>query len=148
VDFLHGFKLNPTDEVNQRLEALGSARIKSGTTLAQFLRRPELSFHHLTLLASELVETPPQIALQAEVEIKYSGYVRRQLEGVERFKKLEEARLPIDLDYGAIHGLSHEVREKLAHFRPRSLGQAARISGITPAAVSLLSIYLKKQKLA
>ena len=88
------------------------------------------------------------MSLHAELQIKYTGYIQRQLEGVSRFKKMEDVRLPDDMDYSTINGLSREVREKLTAIRPRSLGQAYRIPGITPAAVSLLSVYLKKQKLA
>ena len=100
------------------------------------------------MLAPELASVPSALGLQVEVEIKYSGYVERQLEGVERFRKMERVRLLDDLDYSTIQGLSREVREKLTRIRPRSLGQAARISGITPAAISLLSVYLKKKKIA
>jgi len=82
--------------------------------------------------------------LQAEVEIKYAGYIDRQTEMVERFKKIENVHLPEDLDYSEITGLSREVREKLSNLRPRSLGQASRIAGITPAAISLLSIHLRR----
>ena len=145
---MHGFRLNPTADVNQKLESMESAQLKNNITLAQLLRRPEISFHNLALFSPELAQISHSIALQAEVEIKYSGYVQRQLEGVKRFRKMEETRLPASIDYGAIQGLSREASEKLARFRPRSLGQAARISGMTPAAISLLSIYLKKQKLA
>ena len=88
------------------------------------------------------------VQTQAEIQIKYEGYVNRQIEMVERFHKVENLKLPDDIDYLNISGLSKEVREKLIRIRPRSLGQASRISGITPAAISLLSIYLKKRKSA
>jgi tRNA uridine 5-carboxymethylaminomethyl modification enzyme len=88
------------------------------------------------------------VQAQAEIQIKYQGYVNRQIEMVERFHKIENLKLPDDIDYLNISGLSKEVREKLTRIRPRSLGQASRISGITPAAISLLSIYLKKRKSA
>jgi tRNA uridine 5-carboxymethylaminomethyl modification enzyme len=91
---------------------------------------------------------PRDVEAQAEIQIKYQGYVNRQTEMVERFQKIENIRLPDDMDYLQISGLSNEVREKLTRIRPRSLGQASRISGITPAAISLLSIYLKKRKRA
>ncbi len=91
---------------------------------------------------------PHHVRAEAEIQIKYAGYVERQLAMVERFQKMEQLRLPDDLDYSMINGLSREVREKLTSIRPRSLGQAARISGITPAAISLLSIYLKRRKSA
>ncbi|HWP58910.1 MAG TPA: tRNA uridine-5-carboxymethylaminomethyl(34) synthesis enzyme MnmG [Candidatus Acidoferrales bacterium] len=148
IERLNERRVNPTAETNAALEKLGSAPLRNHCSMAQLLRRPELSFTDLALFDPALRGVAAAIGLQAEVEIKYSGYVQRQLEGVERFRKMEEARFPEDFDYGSIPGLSTEVREKLTRIRPRSLGQAARISGITPAAISILSIHLKKQKLA
>ncbi len=141
-------RVNPTRETNQKLESVGSAALRTPISLAQLLRRPEISFSHLCEFAPELADTPPALSLQAELNIKYSGYVQRQLEGVNRFRKMEDAHLPEGIDYSKINGLSREVREKLTMIRPRSLVQAYRIPGITSAAVSLLSVYLKKQKLA
>ncbi|MEE9549902.1 MAG: tRNA uridine-5-carboxymethylaminomethyl(34) synthesis enzyme MnmG [Candidatus Binatia bacterium] len=141
-------RVNPTRETNQKLESVGSAALRTPISLAQLLRRPEISFSHLCAFAPELADTPPALSLQAELQIKYTGYVQRQLEGVNRFRKMEDVHLPEGIDYSTINGLSREVREKLILIRPRSLGQAYRIPGITSAAVSLLSVYLKKQKLA
>ena len=141
-------RVNPTRETNQKLESVGSAALRTPISLAQLLRRPEISFSHLCAFAPELADTPPALSLQAELQIKYTGYVQRQLEGVNRFRKMEDVHLPEGIDYSTINGLSREVREKLTLIRPRSLGQAYRIPGITSAAVSLLSVYLKKQKLA
>ena len=140
--------VTPTKEMNCRLESMSSAPLRNQTSLAQLLRRPEISFSELTSFAPQLAQVGQANALQTEVEIKYSGYVQRQLEGVEKFRKMERVSLPDGMDYSAIQGLSREVREKLAQVRPRSLGQAARIPGVTPAAVSLLSVFLKKKKLA
>jgi tRNA uridine 5-carboxymethylaminomethyl modification enzyme len=81
---------------------------------------------------------------QVEIEVKYAGFIQRQLKEVERFKNLEKIRLPPDLDYGLVHGLSREIKEKLHKLKPLNLGQASRISGVTPAAISLLMVYLKK----
>src|SRR5581483_11126976 len=128
------------DEASGKIEALCTAPIRSGTTLAQLLKRPEIGFAELRQFAPSLKDTPLDIALQAEVEIKYAGYIDRQLEAVKRAKNFESMRLPEDLDYAAVTGLSREAREKLARIRPRSLGQASRIAGITPAAISLLSV--------
>ena len=148
IEALENSRINPALEINARLESLGSAPLRGQSSLAQLLRRPEISFSELILFAPEFAGVSASLGLQAEVEIKYSGYVQRQMEGVKRFRKIEAVRLPADLDYMAIAGLSHEVREKLTLIRPRTLGQAARISGITPAAISLLSVYLKKQMVA
>ena len=141
-------RVNPTAETNRKLESLGSAPLRTPTSFVQLLRRPEISFYQLAEFEPTLNETPPDLSLQVELQIKYAGYIQRQLEGVDRFKKMEDVHLPEDIDYSKITGLSREVREKLTHIRPRSLGQAHRIPGITPAAVSLLSIYLKKRKIA
>ena len=97
---------------------------------------------------AEIDDFAQDVTLQAEVEIKYAGYIERQTEMVQRFKKIENVRLPEDLDYSEITGLSREVREKLIRIKPRSLGQASRIAGITPAAISILSVYLRKIKTA
>lgn len=148
IERLENIKLAQTPEVTRLLVSCGSSPLKNLCSLAQLLRRPELNFSDLFAFAPELEKSRPDVALQAEVEIKYSGYIKRQLESVERFRKMEDFRLPENFDYGSIQGLSREVREKLDRIRPRSLGQAWRISGITPAAISLLSVYLKKQKLA
>ena len=148
IDFLGKTRINPTADNNRRLEAMGSAPLRTPISLLQLLRRPEISFQNLTEFESGLIETQPDLRLQVELQIKYVGYVQRQLEGVERFRKMEDVHLPEDINYTEISGLSREVCEKLAHVRPHSLGQAHRIPGITPAAVSLLSIYLKKRKLA
>ncbi len=145
---LENFRLNPTQEINQRLESLGSSRIQNSVSLTQILLRPEISVSHLASLAPEFSKNDTSVCLQAEVEIKYKGYVQRQLEMVERSIKMENMRIPEELDYGTVKGLSREAKEKLLRVKPRSLGQASRISGITPAAISLLSIYLKKRSFA
>jgi tRNA uridine 5-carboxymethylaminomethyl modification enzyme len=136
------------EAANAKLEALGSAALHGATPLAQLLKRPEIGFAELRGLAPALSDTPVDVALQAEVEIKYAGYIDRQLETVRRAKNFEAARLPDDIDYAAVTGLSREAREKLGRIRPLSLGQASRIAGITPAAISLLSVYLHKRKQA
>lgn len=148
VKMIEESRITPSERTNRELESLGTAPLRTHISLAQLLRRPDVSFQHLTAFAPQLAEVPIPVALQTEVEIKYSGYVQRQRESVERFKKMEEVRLPEDLNYDAIQGLSREAREKLGRIRPRSLGQASRISGITPAAISLLSVYLRKRKIA
>lgn len=145
IDLLETKQLTPTPEINSRLESIGSAPIRNQTSLAQLLRRPEISISEIALFAPEVDGLSSGIALQAEVQIKYSGYIERQIEMVERFKKMENVRVPEDLDYSEIKGLSSEVREKLMKVKPRSLGQASRISGVTPAAISLLSVYLKRK---
>lgn len=99
-------------------------------------------------LIAEIPNVEPDVDAQVEIQLKYEGYVSRQLAIVERFQKMESVRLPDDIDYSQINGLSREVSEKLTRIQPRSLGQASRISGITPAALTLLSFYVKKRKSA
>jgi len=140
--------ITPTGDNNQKLESLGSSALHNHCTLSQILRRPEISFQNLAVFEPELFTVKKSIAFQAEVEIKYQGYVKRQLEGVERFRKLEDTKLPVNFDYSGVQGLSREVKEKLSRIQPQSLGQASRISGITPAAISALAIHLKKQRVA
>ena len=146
--FLNERQVTPSATVNSLLATFGTAPIHDSVTLARFLRRPEITVQQIRMIVPEMPVYPPDIEAQAEVQIKYQGYVNRQMEMVERFQKLENLKLPENLDYADINGLSKEVREKLSRVRPRSLGQASRISGITPAAISLLSIYLKKKKSA
>jgi tRNA uridine 5-carboxymethylaminomethyl modification enzyme len=148
ITLLEREQVSPTAEITSKLESIGSAPVRNQTSLAQLLRRPEISVSDIATFSEEVKLYDPDVALQAEVEIKYAGYIDRQMEMVERFRKIENVSLPEDLDYSDIKGLSREVREKLTRIKPQSLGQASRVAGITPAAISLLSIYLRKKKRA
>jgi tRNA uridine 5-carboxymethylaminomethyl modification enzyme len=130
-----------------RLKDLGSTPIKGITSLAQLLRRTEILFEHLFRFAPELQETGESVLEEAETRIKYEGYIAHQQKQVEKLKKMENVRLSEDLDYASVYGLTKEAREKLSKVRPVSLGQASRISGITPAALMTLQVHLKKSKL-
>ncbi|MDE2089414.1 MAG: tRNA uridine-5-carboxymethylaminomethyl(34) synthesis enzyme MnmG, partial [Gammaproteobacteria bacterium] len=116
-------------------------------TLMDLLRRPEVGYEELMSLpgAGPGVDDP-KVAEQVTIQARYSGYIERAQEDIERARRHEDARLPEDLDYGEVRGLSVEAREKLSAQRPATLGQAARIPGVTPAAVSLLMVYLKKRE--
>ena len=144
AELLNRLQVTPCSETNTILERLSSAPITSKSPLIQLLRRPELTISDLIRFAPEIGNYSPHVATQLEVEVKYTGYLRRQTEMISRCRNMEESRVPQDMDYAAINGLSREVREKLDRIRPLSVGQAARIPGITPAAISLLSVYLKK----
>jgi tRNA uridine 5-carboxymethylaminomethyl modification enzyme len=143
-------RLKPVSSVNEGLSALGSTPLSQAMTLTELLRRPELRLKELTpLVAEQFPEfsfSEEELRCQGEIElqIKYAGYIKRQQEQVDRFKKLERTKLPEDMQYKGMPGLSHEVVEKLNRIRPLSLGQASRISGVTPAAVSVLQVHLKK----
>ena len=136
---------NPTAGINSKLELAGSSPLRNQAALGQILRRPEMTMAQLRIVRPDIPRHALDVDAQVEIQIKYEGYVNRQLEIVERFQRMEHVRLPDDIDYSLISGLSREVCEKLSRIRPRSLGQASRISGITPAAISLLSYYIKKK---
>jgi tRNA uridine 5-carboxymethylaminomethyl modification enzyme len=148
ISLLEQKQISPTANTNMMLESSGSAPIRNQTTLAQLLRRPELSIANIAIFLEEIKQFESDISLQAEVEIKYAGYIDRQLEMVDRFKRIENVHIPQTIDYSEIRGLSREAYEKLTKIKPNSLGQASRISGITPAAISLLSLHLRKKVIA
>ena len=127
-----------------RLKDLGSAPIKNTTSLAQLLKRSEILIEHLPLFDPELTGIDEGIAQEVETRIKYEGYIKRQEKQVEKLKRMEDVRLPDTIDYETVYGLSREVSEKLSQVKPISLGQASRISGITPAAIMAIQIHLKK----
>jgi len=142
---LHEGKLRPEPRVLERLKDLRSAPIKNAISLAQLLRRTEISFENLSLFDPALDGIEESISEEVETRIKYEGYIIRQERDVEKLKKMENIRLPEEIDYGSVYGLSREVREKLSEVRPLSLGQASRISGITPAALMAIQVHLKKR---
>jgi tRNA uridine 5-carboxymethylaminomethyl modification enzyme len=146
IERLEATTVVPSAEINAQLTSLGTTAITQPTSLAQLLRRPELCHGDVAALKAprNSAELPSDVVMQVEVSLKYSGYVKRQNDAVDRFKRMEEARIPDGLDYTMVKGLSHEACERLAHIRPRSLGQAARVPGVTPAALSLLSVHLKR----
>lgn len=145
---LSGRKLFPRPEVNEALLARGSSEIREPTPWLKLLKRPELDLQFLYTVAGEAPTAPPAVLEQLEIKVKYEGYINRQLEAVKQFVHLEKKRLPPDFDYDAVPGLSLEVRQKLKDIRPQSLGQAARISGVTPAAIAILLVYLKRWPVA
>lgn len=128
------------------LEEFGLADLHNGISYEQLLRRNEFTYRELSRIDEQSAELPEDVREQVEIQVKYQGYIRRQLEQIERSAKLESSRIPDDFDYAALSGLSAEVREKLLRFRPGTLGQASRIQGVTPAAVSILAIAIKAGK--
>ena len=133
----------PNDRVNALLESHSSTPIKSGVTLAELLRRPELDMDALEPIDLNRPELDLRIRLSAQINIKYEGYIKKQLDEVARAKKLEEKRLSPDIDYQSIKGLRIEAAQKLGKFKPMSIGQASRISGVSPADIQVLLIWLK-----
>lgn len=130
--------------INPVLKAAGSTAVETGASLISVLRRPSVSFAMVAALDDELRVLPADIGALIEYEVKYEGFIDRQKRDVEKFRHLENIRIPAELDYAAVPNLSFEVRQKLSHFRPATLGQANRISGITPAAIAILMVYLKR----
>ena len=132
------------DKVQKVLESFGSTPLNSGTTLAELIRRPELSYDKLSEIDENRPELPYDVEEQVNINIKYDGYIKRQMRQVEQFKKLENKKIPEDINYDEIQSLRIEAKQKLNAIRPASIGQASRISGVSPADVSVLLVYLKQ----
>ncbi|HEY1584043.1 MAG TPA: FAD-dependent oxidoreductase, partial [Polyangia bacterium] len=138
--------LSPTEATNDRLAALATAPLRKPVTLLELLRRPEVTYD--SLRASFGGVDDARVAERVEIRVKYEGYVARQSEEASRLRALDELALPATLDYERLAGLSREVKEKLGRVRPRSIGQASRIAGVTPAAVSILMVHLRRARSA
>lgn len=131
-----------TEQVQELLTALGSTPLKSGSTLAELITRPELTYDMLAPIDKNRPDLPSDVTEQVEIELKYEGYIRRQMSQVAQFKKMEHKRIPADIDYDAIPSIRIEARQKLKQVRPENVGQASRISGVSPADISVLLVYL------
>ncbi len=129
------------------MAAHGSTALKTGTNLAELMCRPELTYEVLAKIDPKRMPLPADVIEQVEIEIKYEGYIERQMRQVEQYKKMEKKRIPADLDYNDISSLRLEARQKLIAFKPVSVGQASRISGVSPADISVLLIYLEKKRI-
>jgi tRNA uridine 5-carboxymethylaminomethyl modification enzyme len=138
-------RVNPTKGNSEILHRWGTATLKKDSSLQEILRRPEIHFKHLFDFDRGLENLPQSIQEQVEIQVKYDGYIKRQMEQIERFKRLEEVNFPEGFDFSSVIGLTTEVMEKLKKIKPHSLGQASRISGVTPAAISILMVNLKRQ---
>ncbi|WP_379137642.1 tRNA uridine-5-carboxymethylaminomethyl(34) synthesis enzyme MnmG [Paenibacillus sp. sgz500958] len=135
-------KVKP-NEVNTVLEQMESAPIVDGSNLLVLMRRPEIGYDLVEQISPSPVELDDEMKEQVEIQIKYAGYIEKQLQHVERLEKMEKKKLPEDIDYSDVHGLAIEARQKLTKIRPLSIGQASRISGVTPADISILLVYLE-----
>ncbi len=133
---------SPSAELNDLLISLGSQTVSCGVKLADLLRRPGIGYEPLSSVDSQRPVLSEEVLKEAEIEIKYAGYIKRQKAQAEQFRKLESKPLPKDLDYNAITGLRLEARQKLSEIRPENIGRASRISGVSPADISVLLIYL------
>jgi tRNA uridine 5-carboxymethylaminomethyl modification enzyme len=135
--------IKPSGVVNEYLSQRGSKEIASGIFLDQLIKRAELDYETVETLAKSPEIITKRVTRQVEIEVKYEGYMHKQLKEIEKFKYLEKILVPDDFDYNQVHGLSNELKAKLSAVKPSSLGQASRVDGITPAALSVLMIALK-----
>ena len=126
------------------LKENGTSELTTGTKMAELLKRTELNYEKIAKLDTERPELTKQEQEEVEIQIKYEGYIKMQEAQVEKFKKLETKLLPENIDYETIKGISLEARQKLNKFKPRSIGQASRISGVSPADISVLLVYLQQ----
>ncbi len=133
-----------SESISNLLKQYGSTPLKTGTTLAELIRRPELDYKKIKEIDKDRKPLPEDIITQVDINIKYEGYIKRQLKQVEQFKKLENKKLSVDFDYNMVENLRKEARQKLNFYKPLSIGQASRISGVSPADISVLLIYLEQ----
>jgi len=147
MEKLKANRVKPGDEkVQKLLQRKGSAPIKNSITFAELLKRPELDYRDILEILPDAKDVPKDVLEQVWIELKYEGYIKKQLAQVEKFKKMEDRRIPDGISYGDIKGLRNEARQKLEEIRPKTLGQASRISGVSPADISVLMIYLEQRR--
>lgn len=146
MERLKNVKITPTKEIQEFLTSKNSTPLKAPTTLYDLIKRPELSYESLAEIDKDRPKLSREIRMQVEIQIKYQGYINKQLRQIDQFKKLENKKLPKDIDYSKIEGLRLEARQKLNDIRPDSIGQASRISGVSPADISVLLVYLEQQR--
>ncbi|KOS23801.1 tRNA uridine 5-carboxymethylaminomethyl modification protein [Bacillus anthracis] len=140
--------IKPRPEVQELIRNIGGSELKDGIRASDLLRRPEMTYEHIHLLVPSEVELSDEVKEQVEIQIKYEGYIEKSLQQVERMKKMENKKIPVDIDYDAISSLASEARQKLKDVRPLSMGQASRISGVNPANISILLVYIEQGKIA
>ena len=140
-----GCHVPPTEALNALLAARDTAPVSTGVSLADLVRRPQVSYEDTAAFDPARPALGRMVARQVEIRLKYEGYIKRQLKQVEEFSRMEERPLPADLDYDQVSGLRLEAREKLKRIRPASFGQASRISGVSPADISVLMIYMESR---
>lgn len=145
---LQSVRIKPTAEVQELILANGGSELKDGILAADLLKRPEMSYEHIEQIVPSEVELSNEVKEQVEIQLKYEGYINKSLQQVDRLKKMENKKIPEDIDYDAINSLATEARQKLKKVRPLSVAQASRISGVNPADISILLVYLEQGKIA
>ncbi|MGL4389828.1 MAG: tRNA uridine-5-carboxymethylaminomethyl(34) synthesis enzyme MnmG, partial [Carnobacterium maltaromaticum] len=142
-------RLKPTAELQAFLvDVKGASPLKDGILAADFLRRPEMTYEEVVSFAPATIELPLAVKEQVEIQIKYEGYIQKAIEKVEKMKRMESKRIPERIDYEAINGLATEARQKLVKIQPETIAQASRISGVNPADISILMVYVEQGKIA
>lgn len=136
-------KIYPTEETNRYLASIGSSPLKDGIMADQLLKRPEITFKDIVALTKTPIDLPYEVIEQIEIQIKYEGYIKKTLSQVEKMKKLEEKKIPLDLDFYKIPNLANEAKQQLSKIRPLTIGQAQRVPGVNPADISILLVYLE-----
>lgn len=146
IERLESTKITPTKEIGEFLEKMGTAPLSKPISLLELIRRPEIDYRSIAHLDTDRTELSEEVINYVETAIKYEGYIQKQLKQIEQFKKLEDRRIPEDIEYDKINGLRIEARQKLSKILPNSIGQASRISGVSPADINVLLIYLEQVK--
>lgn len=148
MDRLQTTRIKPSNEVHAVITSVGGSELKDGILASDLLKRPEMTYEHIKLLAPSDLELHPEVEEQVEIQIKYEGYIQKSLQQVEKLKKMENKKIPDNIDYDAIANLANEARQNLKEVRPLSVAQASRISGVNPADISILLVYLEQGKIA
>ena len=138
--------VRPTEEVNEFLKSCGTAELTTGSRLSELLKRTEITYDSLGQIDKERPDLGEQVKEEVEIQVKYEGYIKLQEAQVEKFKKMERKLIPEDLNYDDVKGICLEARQKLNKHKPHSIGQASRISGVSPADISVLLVYLQTKK--
>lgn len=146
IERVSKLNVSPTEKLNNYLESCGTSPLTTGCKMSDLIRRPQLNYNDLAQFDPERPELPWEVSEQVELQIKYEGYIEKQLIQIEQMRKMESKKLPADLDYSQIYGLRLEATEKLNKIKPLSLGQASRISGVSPADISMLAVWLMHEK--
>ena len=145
---LHSVIIKPSPENQEYIRSLGGSELKDGVRGTDLMKRPEMNYETVTKLAPPEVPVPQDVAEQVEIQVKYEGYIEKSLQQVEKLKKMENKKIPDRIDYDAIKGIATEARQKLKNVRPLSVAQASRISGVNPADISILLVYLEQGRIA
>ncbi len=147
IERLTNIRIKPNEHTQSVIEANGGSRLKDGILAIDLLRRPEMSYDTILEILEEEHKLPEAVEEQVEIQTKYEGYINKSLQQVEKVKRMEEKKIPEDLDYSKVDSLATEAREKLAEVKPLNIAQASRISGVNPADISILLVYLEQGKL-